>query len=395
MTTVVMYSHDSVGLGHVRRNRALAFALSKHLPRLTGEPVTGLLIAGNPYAAQDSLPLGWDWFILPGMTHGEDGYIPRSLGSPTESVRTLRSSTIRAAVEALDPDLFIVDRHPWGIGYELAQVLFDARARGCTTVLGLREVIDDPVSAAAEWRHLDGSRRLLEAIDEVWLYGDPAVHDARRTGELPSALSRLSRPTGYLACGRPTDFVDTPEEHPFVLTLVGGGSDGFPLAQIAAATDIPSGHEHLIVTGPQMPLEQVELLSQIAEGSRGNVRVLRSAPHVPELIASARAVVSMCGYNTATEIMATSTPALVVPRARRRTEQLIRANALTRAGAIDSIRLEDLTTDDLGQWLASAVTQRVSRDNIRLDGLAEVPKLAAALLRRREQDNAQELAHVC
>lgn len=93
--------------------------------------------------------------------------------------------------------------------------------------------------------------------------------------------------------------------------------------------------------------------------------------------------------------MATSTPALVVPRARRRTEQLIRANALTRAGAIDSIRLEDLTTDDLGQWLASAVTQRVSRDNIRLDGLAEVPKLAAALLRRREQDNAQELAHVC
>lgn len=395
MTTVVMYSHDSVGLGHVRRNRALAFALSEHLPRLTGEPVTGLLIAGNSYAARDTLPPGWDWFILPGMTHGEHGYIPRRLGSPTESVRALRSSTIRAAVEALDPDLFLVDRHPFGIEDELARVLLDARARGCATVLGLREVIDDPISAAAEWRRLDGSRRLMDAFDEVWLYGDPEVHDARRTGELPPVLSRLARPTGYLASGRPADPGEESDGGPLVLTLVGGGSDGFPLAKVAAAATVPAGFDHLIVAGPQMPTEQVERLEDIAAASDGTTRVRRSVPNVPDLISRAGAVISMGGYNTATEVMATSTPALVVPRTHRRTEQLIRATALADAGAVEVRRLDQLTADSLGDWLASAVTRRTDRDHLQRDGLAEVPRLAARLLARRRDEAGQELARVC
>ncbi|MDF1488561.1 glycosyltransferase family protein [Tessaracoccus caeni] len=395
MTTVVMYSHDSVGLGHVRRNRALAFALSEYLPQLTGEPVTGLLIAGNSWAARDTLPPGWDWFILPGMTHGDGGYIPRRLGSPTESVWALRSSTIRAAVEALAPDLFIVDRHPFGIDYELASVLLDARARGCATVLGLREVIDDPVSAAAEWRRLDGSWRLMEAFDEVWLYGDPDVHDARRTGELPPALSRLARPTGYLADGRPQDDGDAPTERPFVLTLVGGGSDGFPLSRIAAGATVPAGHDHLLVAGPQMPGDQVTQLESIAARSENRTRVLRSVPNVPELISRAAAVVSMGGYNTATELMATSTPALMVPRTHRRTEQLIRTTALAEAGAVEWARLEQLTTGSLEEWLAGAVTRRIDRDHLRRDGLAEVPRLAARLLARRRDEAGRELAHVC
>src|SRR5690606_42019675 len=42
-TRVLLYSHDSQGLGHVRRNLALAHALAEQLPRLTGRPVTGPL----------------------------------------------------------------------------------------------------------------------------------------------------------------------------------------------------------------------------------------------------------------------------------------------------------------------------------------------------------------
>lgn len=41
---VLLYSHDSLGLGHVRRNLALAHALSTQLPGITGRPVTGLLL---------------------------------------------------------------------------------------------------------------------------------------------------------------------------------------------------------------------------------------------------------------------------------------------------------------------------------------------------------------
>ena len=47
---IVLYSHDSVGLGHVRRNLALAHALNNQLPGLIGRPVTGILITGTALA---------------------------------------------------------------------------------------------------------------------------------------------------------------------------------------------------------------------------------------------------------------------------------------------------------------------------------------------------------
>ena len=45
-TRIVLYSHDALGLGHLRRNLALAHRLAHDLPHLTGASVTGLLVAG-------------------------------------------------------------------------------------------------------------------------------------------------------------------------------------------------------------------------------------------------------------------------------------------------------------------------------------------------------------
>ncbi|MGO2096852.1 MAG: glycosyltransferase family protein, partial [Candidatus Microbacterium stercoravium] len=66
-TRIVLFSHDSAGLGHIRRNLALAHALSAG----TDGSVTGLLVAGRPEATRFRPPRGWDWLILPGIRHGE------------------------------------------------------------------------------------------------------------------------------------------------------------------------------------------------------------------------------------------------------------------------------------------------------------------------------------
>ena len=395
MTSVLMYSHDTVGLGHARRNRALAYALARELPELTGEPVGGLLIAGSPNAARDPLPEGWDWFILPGITHGPKGHTPRHLDAPMDVVRQLRSLAVSAAAATLEPDLFIVDRHPWGIDYELEDALHKARARGSATILGLRDILDEPGKAAAEWTQLGDVSRIAEAFDEVWLYGDPEVHDARSSGELPKSLAAKARATGYLSHGRPAD-QGAPGKKPYILTLMGGGSDGHELATAAIRAAMPAGHEHLVITGPQMPSQDVRALQAEAR-SNGNVRVERSAPNVPELIADAAAVLSMCGYNTATEILASSTPALIVPRTARRKEQLVRAEALGRAGAVDVLHPDRLTPAVLSGWLAFAVSRRVRRDHIDLDGLHTIAPLAASLLKHRSADrlSTKELSHVC
>ena len=52
---VALYSHDSVGLGHTRRNLAIAHALAEELPRHTGRSATGLLLTSLPIPAAPSV----------------------------------------------------------------------------------------------------------------------------------------------------------------------------------------------------------------------------------------------------------------------------------------------------------------------------------------------------
>ncbi|MDZ5078675.1 glycosyltransferase family protein [Nesterenkonia sp. HG001] len=387
--TIAMYSHDSVGLGHARRNRAIAHALAADLPRLTGEPVGGLLIAGHPDAARDSLPAGWDWLVLPGFTHTAAGYAARRMSLPAEQMSALRGATVAAAVDAVSPDLFIADRHPFGVGGELTEALDLLRGRpDCRTVLGMRDVLDSPEVAAREWETVGGAERVAEAYDQMWIYGDAAVYDPRRTGEIPAALTTKGRTTGYLAHGRPDDD-GAPAARPYVLTMVGGGSDGAHIALAAALAEPPAGHRHLIVAGPQMPAEDVARIREAVDrrqesspgrGGEPQVRVLRSAGNVPALVRDAAAVVSMAGYNSVAEVMATTTPALLVPRYTRRAEQPRRTAALAAIGALDSLPAVELSPQALTRWLAGAVNRRTPRDQVDLDGLTRVGGFAAELI---------------
>ncbi|MGO1200878.1 MAG: glycosyltransferase family protein [Dermabacteraceae bacterium] len=385
-TTIALYSHDSVGLGHARRNRALAYALAEHLPALTGGTVGGLLIAGHPDAGRDPLPEGWDWLVLPGMTRARGGYGARRLGMDPSALRDLRSATIDAALAALEPDLFIADRHPFGIDGELRPVLANLRARGTATVLGLREVLDSPRVAAAEWEALGGAEHVASFLDAIWVYGDEHVYDPRRTGELPPALAQKACATGYLAHGRPAGRPASPDRSspkpppPYVLTVLGGGSDGMELARLAAASRLPEGHRHLLITGPQMPERDIAEIRDLAAATSEATTVVRSAADVPELIAEAAAVVCMGGYNTMAEVMATDTPALVVPRSRRRQEQPRRALALAAVGAVETREAEAVTSAHIADWWSRAVTGRTDRSHIDLDGLGIVAQLAAGLL---------------
>lgn len=377
---VVLYSHDSQGLGHLRRNLALAHHLVEHLPALTGRDVNGLVVTGLSPEHGFTLPAGFDWLTLPGITKTPEGYGPRSLAVDKLVLRELRSAVLDAALTAFAPDLVIIDRHVYGVWQELRVPLVNLRRShpGSRIVLGLREVLDSPEVAAAEWRGLGDPALLRELVDEVWVYGDPSVHDPAATAEIPGTMHDRIRYTGYLARGRRA--LDRPAgspRSPFVLTTAGGGSDGASLLHAAAAMTPPAGHDHLVVTGPQISRTQFESVRAEA-GPRTAVR--RSWPGLPTQIDRASAVISMGGYNTICEILDTSTPALVVPREKPRLEQLIRARALTGVGALDLLRVDDLDPAALSAWSRRAVRRRVERHRVDGTGLLTVPHLAARLL---------------
>ncbi len=394
--TVAMYSHDSVGLGHSRRNRAIAHALAADLPRLTGQDVCGVLIAGHPDAPRDSLPAGWDWLVLPGFARTGSGYAPRRLQVGSKRLAGVRTAALSSVLDALAPDLFIADRHPFGVGGELRTPLARLRAWHPTrTVLGLREVLDTPGVMTAEWDRAGGQEQICEAYDAVWVYGDPDVYDPRTTGELPAGLAARARATGYLSHGRPAD-AGTAPAGPYLLTVLGGGSDGGPVARAAAAAEVPAGCEHLVVTGPQMPPAEVAAV-RAAAGEQ--TLVLNSAANVPELIRGARAVVCMAGYNSLTEVLATDTPALVVPRTARRAEQPRRAAALAGLGLVDSLSQEACTPQTVGAWFRRAHSgPRIQRTGVDLEGLSRIGSLAAELLgypSTTETMNHQQMQESC
>lgn len=394
--SIALYSHDSVGLGHARRNRALAWALAESLPRLTGEPTTGLLIAGHPDASQDSLPAGWDWLVLPGYTRVPDGYAARHLNMPLTDLAGLRSDIITAALDSLAPDLFIADRHAFGVDSELKPALTQLRQNhGTATVLGLRDVLDTPAVVQAEWERLGGAAEVAAHYSAVWVYGDQNLYDPLTSGEIPPALAELSAFTGLLATGRPADD-GTDVDQPFIVTCVGGGSDGVDVLLAAAAAQVPAGHRHLIVTGPQMSSGDVDRVQAVAAANpcaalvrsasgrqRAGIEVRRSVTNLPLLFRHAAAAICMGGYNSTAEVLATDTPALVVPRASRRAEQPLRAAALATAGAVETHAMGTLTAAHVSAWLADAVTRRVDRSHLDLDGLRRVGDLALALVDAR------------
>lgn len=383
---IALYSHDSLGLGHTRRNLAIAQALADGLPQMTGRRVSGLLITGERTAPAFRAPFGFDWVVLPGIRKGDGCYESRRLAVGTRRVLGIRSAVIGAALTSFRPHVVIVDRHALGVDGELAEPLRELRAvqPEARVVLGLREVLDTPAAVGAEWDAV-GIDRIAELYDRIWVYGDRAVHDPLATGELPGALSPLVDFTGLLADGRRTAGRGPEVPGPFVVTMVGGGADGGALARAAAGAPVPAGLDHVVVTGPQMP---AALRAEVEAAALPGTRVLSRVGDGLDCMTRARAVVSMGGYNSIAEVLSTRTPALVVPRTAPRAEQLIRARGLARAGAIDLLEPAAATPAAIGAWLAdvtadacTSARQSSARSLLDLAGLDRVVSLASALCR--------------
>ena len=144
--------------------------------------------------------------------------------------------------------------------------------------------------------------------------------------------------------------------------------DGINLLRAAAAARVPDGYRHVVVTGPQLDAARFHQVAQAA-GPRTIVR--RTWPGMSHHIQRAAAVISMAGYNTVSEILASDTPALLVPRETPRLEQFIWATALKDVGATDLLRVANLSDDGLLEREARAGTRRVAGLSTELEDAIE------------------------
>ncbi|MDQ3462059.1 MAG: glycosyltransferase, partial [Actinomycetota bacterium] len=330
---VALYSHDTQGLGHIRRNLAIATALA------AAEPAPEILIiSGAPGAGALPLPPGTDCLTLPALGKRADGsYQPRSLAASLGALTELRSRIIQAALTSFDPDLLIVDKVPWGACGELEPALADLRSRGkARCVLGLRDVLDSPDVARREWRQQRATEAVTLHYDAVWIYGDPSMFDLVADCSLPPVVARRVTYTGYLGHRRPATLaapIGAVPSNPFALCLVGGGQDGLDVARAFVQAGLPYGRSGVVLTGPYMTEEDRSVLHRCA-ADRSDMVVAGFVGGAEHLVAAAESVVSMGGYNSVCELLASGKRALIVPRARPRAEQLVRAARLAEHGLV-------------------------------------------------------------
>lgn len=339
---VLLYSHDSYGLGHVSRCRTIANAIVE-----ADSSISVLILSGSPVIGSYEFRSGIDFVRIPGMVKQITGeYDAANLRVGVEHTLAIRTRIIRDTADIYRPDLFIVDKKPLGLRGEVVPALELLKERDTPLIFGLRDVVDDPAQLAVEWQRKKVMPALRDLYDEIWAYGLPQVNKPLAGLDLPPSVRHKTIYTGYLRRDLPLH-VDLPHEieetdGPFILVTPGGGGDGedlvdWVLSAYEADPHIPYGA--VIVFGPFMAATAREAFKERA-AQFPSIRTLTFTNNLGALMHRAAGVVAMGGYNTFCEILSFDKRAIIVPRTRPRLEQFIRARAARNLGLVEMLDAE-------------------------------------------------------
>jgi predicted glycosyltransferase len=380
---ILIYSHDTFGLGHLRRCRAIAHALVDRFKHLSV-----LILSGSPIIGSFDFRARVDFVRVPGVIKLRSGeYTSLNLHLNVEQTLRLRSSIIQHTAEMFEPDIFIVDKEPVGLRGEVLETLVALKARGTRLVLGLRDVMDEPRALGPEWKRKNVLPALRDLYDEIWVYGLPQICDPLEGVSLPISVRQKMIYTGYLhrevsTHGAPPRMPEITEK-PYLLVTTGGGGDGEALIEWvlrAYESDPLLPYPALLVLGPFMqPERQAEFMQRAARLKR--VDAITFHGHLEALVARAAGVVAMGGYNTFCEVLSLNKRALIVPRTEPRLEQYIRISRAAQLGLVSM--LADDGRYDAG--MMAAALRRLPSQNLPseivvpglLEGLDNVRRLVA------------------
>lgn len=343
-TRLLIYSHDTFGLGHLRRCQTIAHSLVGNRADLSI-----LILSGSPIIGSFDFRTRVDFIRIPGvikLRHGE--YTSLSLEMDIEETVALRAGLIKHTAEMFDPDLFIVDKEPLGLRGEVAETLRMLKDKGIPTVLGLRDVLDEPDVLSEEWERKKALPALCDLYDQIWIYGLKDVCDPLAGLDLPDVVRQKAIYTGYLrrtwdsTVAMPYVSENFDSRKPYVLVTTGGGGDGATLIDW-----VLRAYEHyksldiqaLLVLGPFMQSKlQSGFMSRV--NRLKSVHAIRFDSHMEALFEHASGVVAMGGYNTFCEVLSFDKPCVIVPRTVPRLEQYIRAKRAEELG-LTTMLLDD------------------------------------------------------
>jgi predicted glycosyltransferase len=380
--TIVFYCQYVWGMGHLFRSIELAKALSGHRV---------ILAAGGREVAVD-LPGHVELVKLPEL-HMDERFttlLAEAPGASIAAVQRERAATLAAILERTGPQVFIVELYPFGrtaFGFEL-EPLLEAIRRGAygrvRSVCSLRDVLVEKRDPAAyEARVLDALHRWFDLL---------LIHSDERLLPLDETFSRFADiriPKVYTGFVAPRPDPESGRRlrgelglqagEKLVIASCGGGRSGYRLmsAALEACRRLRQRPLHLeAFCGPFMSAaEYGELHARRAAG----LGVQRFTPRLIDYLAAADLSISLGGYNTCMNLLATGVPALVLPYSRQR-EQPLRVAKLKPYLPLEVLGAEDLAPERLAGAIEQGLTRgrRTAAAALNLEGAAATARCLEA-----------------
>lgn len=367
MKRILVYSHDTYGLGNIRRMLEISRYLVDH-----DRDVSILLVSGSPMVHAFRIPARIDYVKLPCLTRTRSGsYAVKFLDMGYDDILRMRRNILLNTFVDFDPDLVLVDKKPLGISDELGPTLELAKRRGhrARTVLVLRDILDSPAVTIETWRKNRYHEIIESFYDSVLILGTPAIFDTASEYQFPAATRARTRYCGYLNREPGRGFrekirreLGVADKERLVLVTVGGGEDGDRVLHcyLDGWQQNPqlreAGVRTLLICGSEM--NEVNRRQIICAASDPSIIVRDFDNDMMTCMSAADVVVSMGGYNTICEILSSSKPAVIIPRARPVAEQWIRAQRMEAQGLLRAIHPDEVQPTTLMDAVTSAL-QRV------------------------------------
>jgi predicted glycosyltransferase len=385
MKRLLVYSHDTYGLGNIRRMLAICQHLLEVIPDLSI-----LLVTGSPVIHSLRLPALLDYIKLPCLTRtGRGEYSTKYLSASINEAIQLRADLILAAVKNFKPDLLMVDKKPLGVKGELSATLdyLQATRQATKLVLILRDILDNPEIIISNWERNGHYEAIKRFYDAVLVLGERAIFDPITEYRFPPSVAAKVEFCGYIrkeatpnsrAEVRAQLKIDAQQK--LALVTPGGGEDGYHViaTYLTGLQEAPFNEQlkSLVICGPEMPATERAQLQQKA-AANPQVILWEFAGDMLSLMEAADVIVAMGGYNTVCEILSLQKPALVIPRVRPTEEQWLRAARLGRLGYFKTLHPDELTPHGLMRSLAECLESDHTRAPLPAINLNALPVVAA------------------
>lgn len=351
-----------MGAGHLAR----ALVIARALKAAGAAPV--VVSGGRPIAHLDAAGVRVE-HLPPVWSDGIDyGRMLTPEGPADEAWLAARAAQLVALFDEIAPAALVTELFPFGrraLSAEFAALLIRAkgRARVCASIRDVLEPKRKPRRAE------ETAARLRRWYDLVLVHGDAAVIGLGATWPLADGFADMIRYTGYVADPPPAPVAKTGE----VLVAVGGGVIGRPLLECAVEAAKGDARPWRLRVGGADAAAEVARLKALAGGAP--VAIEPAAPDYRARLSAAACSVSLLGYNTATDLLAAGTPAVIAPmREGGEQEQIIRADAFARLPGFTL--LEELTPEALRAAVGAAVAGPAPDPAaVALDGAAETARI--------------------